>query len=161
MVANGIDAPLKGLDVAVEAVRQARSEVSDMGLILLGSWIDPRRIERLPAFCDVRGPVSRQTVSEVLRGAGCCVLPSIWEEFGYVGLEALAAGTPLVCGDLPAFTQLASDGIVLARDRTPAGFTDAVCRAVEIGTFEFPPDCRASDAVPRITALYERLILGE
>lgn len=155
MVANTIDAPRKGLDIAIESVRAAREQVAEMRLILLGSWVDRARIGTLPSFCEAHGEVSADAVAEALRSAGCCLLPSLWEEYGFAGLEALAAGTPLVCGPLPAFSGLESDGIVVVPARTPDSFAEALVRAIEIRQFTFPRECRASSAVPRILETYE------
>jgi glycosyltransferase involved in cell wall biosynthesis len=96
-------------------------------------------------------------VGELLASSGCCLISSSWEEFGYSGLEALAAGTPLACPPLPGFEGLASDGIVVAERRDPQSLATAIRRALEVEWFEFPVSCRSSVALPRIERLYREL----
>jgi glycosyltransferase involved in cell wall biosynthesis len=158
MVASTLDDRGKGLELAIEAVSWARSSVPDMRLVLVGGWADHARVSTLPAFCEVSGLVPRERVAERLRGAGCCLMPSRWEEFGYAGLEALAAGTPLVCGQLPGFANLRTEGVVIARKRSPEAFGGAICKALELQAFAFPDQFRASSAAARLVRLYETVI---
>jgi glycosyltransferase involved in cell wall biosynthesis len=154
MIANGMDSPRKGVDLAVEAVRHARARVRGIRLVLVGAWHDPARMQRLPDFCDARGRLPRRDVRELLRGAGCCIVPSRWEEFGYVGLEALAAGTPVVCGPLPGLTGRGTTGVLVAPVREAAVFAERLLAALALDGFEYPLEARASWAVPRILEVY-------
>lgn len=158
MVAGRLDDRRKGLALAIEAVARARRTLPDLRLVLIGGWRDGNLQRDLPSFCEVRGRLSRIEVADELRAAACCILPSMWEEFGYVGLEALAVGTPLVCGQLPAFTDLDADaGVVIARRRDRDVFARAIRDALDVGSFQFPDRFRASTAVQRIKHLYEQV----
>jgi glycosyltransferase involved in cell wall biosynthesis len=154
LVANGIESPRKGLDLAIAAVGRARKAGLEMRLVLIGSWHDPRRIDTLPEFCDAWGRVPQHQVRAALRGAGCCIVPSRWEEFGYAGLEALAAGTPVVCGRLPGLTGLGTTGVLAAQSRDPAAFASRLLEAVALREFRYPSEARASCAVPRLLDVY-------
>lgn len=112
---------------------------------------------RLPSHCVALGLCSPEEVSELLGASGCCVISSRWEEFGYSGLEALAAGTPLACTPLPGFEGLGSDGIVVAGRRDPASLAEAIRTALEIESFDFPVSCRSSVAIPQLEKLYFEL----
>jgi glycosyltransferase involved in cell wall biosynthesis len=73
--------------------------------------------------------VSRQDLVECYRKATVCVVPSLWENFPYVVLEAMACGTPVVaarCGGLPELVQDGRTGILVGPD-DPEGFADAIC----------------------------------
>jgi glycosyltransferase-like protein len=61
---------------------------------------------------DVRitGPLEDAELEELYRAADVFALPSTKEGFGLVGLEALAAGLPLVASDLPVFRTFLADG---------------------------------------------------
>lgn len=48
------------------------------------------------------------------------------EIFGIVLLEAMAAGTPVVCSDLPAFRAVAGDSALYAATGNPASLAAAV-----------------------------------
>ena len=156
MVANYLDHPRKNLDVAVEAVRIVRQRRPDVRLVLVGGWLADERRRALPGHCDVAGRLSSSDVATVLSEAGCCLLPSVWEEFGYAGLEALARGSPLVCGPLPAFEDF-SEGVVVSESLHPKGFARAVESALDGEPFVFPSVFRESTVVPRIVALYRSI----
>jgi glycosyltransferase involved in cell wall biosynthesis len=155
MVANGLDAPRKGLELALDAVALVRRVRPEVRLTLVGSWVDPRRPDQLPDYCDVTGPLPRQQVLELLPGFGCCVLPSLWEEFGYGALEALGAGVPLACAPGLGFTGLSGGGIFAAGRRQPQALADQVLLALDVRDFEFPSECRAAHALGRLVDLYE------
>ena len=154
MVANGIDSARKGMELAIDAVRAARKRLPDMRLVLIGYWNDPAGMNALPDFCDARGLLAPDAVRDALRGAGCCIVPSLWEEFGYAGLESLAAGTPVVCGPLPGLVGLQTTGVLVSGMREPEAFARLLVEAVALESFEFPTEARASTAVPRILDVY-------
>jgi glycosyltransferase involved in cell wall biosynthesis len=157
MIANSLDGPRKNLPLAVETMREVRDRFPRARLILVGDWIDETARKALPAFCVASGRIPRDELPALLSRAGCCILPSVWEEFGYVGLEALAAGAPLVCGPgARGFHDLDTNGVIVTRSYDPRAFASAVGEAITLRDFRFPSACRASDAVPRILATYDR-----
>jgi len=159
MVANHFDDPRKNLDLAIEAVGRVRAGAPDLRLILVGGWLSAERRAALPDFCEATGRLDPREVARVLQSAGCCVLPSVWEEFGYAGLEALANGAPLVCGPMPAFADLSS-GVFVSESLEPQDFAEAIGRALSSTGFEFPRECRASSVLPALVALYETVSAG-
>ncbi len=155
LVAGTLDMPRKGLDLALEAVATARVTAPELRLILVGDWEDDERRRSLPDFCEARGRLTPEEVRDSFRSAGCCLIPSLWEEFGYSGLEALAAGVPLACAPLPGFEGLSGGGVFMAETRGGDDLARQIVAALEVPTFEFPSECRSSEAIRRITALYE------
>jgi glycogen(starch) synthase len=158
MVARNLDFARKGLDLAVAAVAIARRRIPGLRLRLVGGWDDDRARAALPDFCDAVGVVDAAAVRRELRAAGCAILPSTHEEVGYAGLEALAAGTPLVSAPLPAFAGAAVDGLVLVEERTPEAFAAAIERALGAGDVRFPDEWRASSAVAAIDRVYRKVV---
>ena len=156
MVANYLDHPRKNLDLAVEAVRVLRERRPDVRLVLVGGWLSDERRGRLPGFCEAVGRLSSCEVLLLLGRSGCCLLPSMWEEFGYSGLEALAAGSPLVCGPLPAFEEVA-EGVVVFDSLESQAVARALEGALELRPFRFPELFRESAVVPRIVDLYRSI----
>jgi glycosyltransferase involved in cell wall biosynthesis len=156
-IARWLDAPRKGLDLAIAATSLLAAEMPGLRLQLVGGWREPAMAGRLPPHCVALGLRGPEEVSELLAASGCCLISSRWEEFGYSGLEALAAGTPLACTPLPGFEGLGSDGIVVAGRRDPAALAEAIRRALEIESFDFPVSCRSSVAIPRLEKLYFEL----
>ena len=156
MVAGKLDLERKDLNLALEAVARVRETVADARLVLVGGWLDSNRPDSLPDFCEAHGLLASEDVRATLGAAGCCLVPSLWEEFGYAGLEALAAGAPVVSAPLPAYEGLSGGGVFMAETRDPARLAEQIAAALAATSFEFPAECRSSVAVPRILDLYER-----
>jgi len=112
--------PLKGVDVAVEAL--AELDIDDARLLIIGgsSGIEGddevRKIEKLIAD---RGLVDRvsmvppqphHVLSTYYRAADLCLVPSRSESFGLVALEAAACGTPVVASDVGGLRTLVEEG---------------------------------------------------
>lgn len=55
------------------------------------------------------GAVPYQEILRFYRGARALVFPSFIETFGHPLLEAMAAGTPVIASDIPAFREIAED----------------------------------------------------
>jgi glycosyltransferase involved in cell wall biosynthesis len=160
MVANVVDDPRKGVELAIAAVAEVQRDLPGLRLVLVGDWSGRIRHDSLPSFCEVTGHLSREDVASTLGGARCCILPSRWEEFGFVGLEALAVGTPLVCGPLPAFDEMTGGGVCRASERSAAALSEQIRRAFALESFDYPTECLASTAVPRTIDVYEHARYG-
>jgi glycosyltransferase involved in cell wall biosynthesis len=157
MVAGSLDDRRKGLDLAIATVRLMRESDESIRLTLVGGWSDPRRASRLPDFCDALGPMPSGALAAVMNRAGCVLVPSVFEEFGYVGLEALAAGTPVACAPLPGFEGLSTDGLRVAARRDAFELAAAASSALDLEGFEYPDACRASVAIEQIERLYHAI----
>ena len=55
----------------------------------------------------ITGWVPREQIRELLRTAWAVIQPSTFEGFGLPVLEAMAAGVPLACSDIPPFREIA------------------------------------------------------
>ena len=150
MAAGALDLPRKGLELALAACERVRATVPEMRLVLIGAWVDEARRAALPEFCEARGRVSRDEVAAAFAAAGCVLVPSLWEEFGYVGLEALASGTPVVCTPGVPYGGLSGGGVFQAATATAEALADQIRAALAVEDFEYPAECRASVAVPQL-----------
>ncbi len=88
----------KGVNVLIRAAREVDAEFIICGD---GRLLEPMR--RLARRCGVNGRVSfkgwisSERLAEELANASVVVVPSLWPEpFGLVGIEALAAGRPVI-----------------------------------------------------------------
>ncbi len=70
------------------------------------------RLGRSVAFA---GFVGEQDLPALVAAAQCVVVPSIYEPFGLVALEAAAAGTPLVVADVGGLRELVERGVAALR----------------------------------------------
>jgi len=69
----------------------------------LGSLLEDSRIRILD-------PVSRAQLPEAYRSATVCVVPSLWEGFGYVAAEAMACGAAVIASRIGGLAEIIEDG---------------------------------------------------
>ena len=67
-------------------------------------------------------------VHGLYRRAAAVVCPSVYEGFGLPLVEAMAAGAPLVCSDIPVFREVAADAAVFAPPDDAAAWAGALAR---------------------------------
>jgi len=130
--------PLKGLDVAIEALARSRHE--DAVLVAVGgaSGIDGDReashahelVARFGLQDRVRfvPPQPHHLLSTYYRAADVCVVPSRSESFGLVALEAAACGTPVVAAAVGGLRTLVDHGRTgfLVDERDPAWYAASI-----------------------------------
>ena len=132
--------PLKGVDVAVEALAALGPGYDDARLLVVGgaSGADGQReLQRLAAAVRAHGlsrrvhlvaPQPHHLLSTYYRAADVCLVPSRSESFGLVALEAAACGVPVVAADVGGLRSLVEDGRTGLRisERSPARYAAAV-----------------------------------
>ncbi|UJX42037.1 glycosyltransferase [Desulfovibrio sp. JY] len=62
----------------------------------------------------------------LLKAAGCFLMPSHYESFGQVAVEAMASGLPVVAYDLPIYREIFPTGMVKTPLEDTRAFADAV-----------------------------------
>jgi len=122
----------KGLEVLVEAM----ADISDLGatLVVAGSGPEKRSARALARRLGVQvewlGRISEADKPRIYRSADVYCAPALGgESFGIVLIEAMAAGTPVVCSDLSAFRAVTAGAAELAPPGDPDALADAL-RAV-------------------------------
>ncbi len=84
-----------------------------------------RRAERLGVADRVELLGPRRDVADILRRGDLLVLPSLYEAFPLVALEAMASGVPVLLGDFPGANEIMGDGGRLAA-RSGVAIAEAV-----------------------------------
>lgn len=154
VVATDLASTRKNVQLAIRAVEGVRRSGLPLELVLIGG-----RSESLvlPEFCRPVGPKRPEEVAAILREATCLILPSLYEEFGYVGLEALAAGCPLVVGPLDAYVGISSPSVIV-RPLEPTSFVDGILEASRLTDIPFPGAFREDAALDRLLKLYDGVV---
>jgi glycosyltransferase involved in cell wall biosynthesis len=102
----------KAVDVALRALRT----LEGLDLVLAGDGPDADKLRALAGELGLEGrarflgPQPRATVFELLRAGDAVVLPSKWENFPHVLVEALAVGTPVIATAAGGVTEIVRDG---------------------------------------------------
>ena len=107
--------PRKGFKILLEAFEIVADEMPDVRIVVAGPGDAEAGLSGLRDDLHDRvrflGRVSDVGKAEMLRGAGVYVAPNTGgESFGIVLLEAMAARTPVVASDLPAFLRVLDFG---------------------------------------------------
>jgi D-inositol-3-phosphate glycosyltransferase len=140
--------PLKGLDVLLEAIaimrRKGFYEKHPFCLAVIGGDPDAtedkissemakirdiRKDLLLDNFVTFLGKKSQDTLPYYYSAAELVIVPSHYESFGMVALEAMACGTPVVASQVGGLAFLIQDGIT--GFHVPVGDPEALCDRIQ------------------------------
>ncbi len=111
--------PLKGVDILINAAALLESDVECTVLIVGGDESSRAQVSRLRELARTRGIANRVAfVGAVDHGvlplyysaADVCVVPSHYESFGLVAVEAMASGLPVVASRVGGLARTVKDG---------------------------------------------------
>jgi glycosyltransferase involved in cell wall biosynthesis len=105
----GVDFDRKGGAVLLDAWPLVRRQIADAELVIAGPKRQPRR--RLPPGVVWVGRVDRSALEELYRSASVFVLPSLFEPWGHVFLEAMGYGLPCIGTSCCAMPEIIDDGV--------------------------------------------------
>jgi D-inositol-3-phosphate glycosyltransferase len=150
--------PLKGLDVLIEAMgrfcQHSHIEQKKLDLAIIGGepevspevmTVEMARLKELREKYGVKdmvtflGKRAQDTLPYYYSAAETVVVPSHYESFGMVALEAMACGTPVVASQVGGLAFLVKDGIT--GYTVPVGDPEALC--CRLKSLMSDPDLRA------------------
>ncbi|NJK74371.1 MAG: glycosyltransferase family 1 protein [Oscillatoriales cyanobacterium RU_3_3] len=136
--------PRKGIETLVRAVNlSSLRDRADLKLIIGGGWregeSDGKERDRIDSIVrelgmseitSFPGGLSREILPAYYAAADVCVVPSHYEPFGLVAIEAMACGTPAVASDVGGlkFTVVPEETGLLAPPKNEAAFASAIDR---------------------------------
>jgi glycosyltransferase involved in cell wall biosynthesis len=136
--------PRKGIETLVRAVGQSKLRGSKKLHLIIGGGsrpgqsdgIERERIEGIVAelgmndFTTFPGRIGDDLLPAYYAAADVCVVPSHYEPFGLVAIEAMACGTPVVASDVGGlqFTVIPEETGLLAPPQDEAAFAEAIDR---------------------------------
>lgn len=139
--------PLKGLETLVRAVSILRDQgvcnCADLALSIIGGNPDDpaaqnAEMERIKALrmelglikmVTFLGARAQDTLPDYYSAAEAVVMPSHYESFGMVALEAMACGTPVIASEVGGLAFLVQDGVTgfHVPDRDPEKLAERIC----------------------------------
>jgi len=122
----------KGADVLIEAARSL-TDVIDVRIIG-SSVVGKRQDVVLPANVSLLGWRERGQIEAHLQEADLVVVPSRWEAFGLVALEAMRAFKPVIASRVGALPEIVEDGVtgVLCEAASVQALVTALRQAIKL-----------------------------
>src|SRR6476661_71307 len=135
--------PRKGIETLVRAVSLSAAPKADLKLIIGGGWrageSDGKERDRIGSIVEelglsditsFPGALSRDILPGYYAAADVCVVPSHYEPFGLVAIEAMACGTPVIASDVGGlkYTVVPQETGLLAPPKNEAAFAEALDR---------------------------------
>lgn len=106
--------PQKGVDVLLQAFALLAGAHPDARLVLVGDGAERAALEALSARLGLADRVTfagwQPDAARLMPAADVVAMPSRWEGFGLVALEAMAAGRALVASRVSALPEIVVDG---------------------------------------------------
>jgi glycosyltransferase involved in cell wall biosynthesis len=122
----------KGYDLLVE---MAKSLTELVDVRILGSSVVSKQSEfELPSNVTLLGWANRTEIEAQLEAADLVIIPSRWEAFGLVALEAMRAAKPIVAFRVGALPEIIEDGVtgVLSSPVSAQSLIEGVQKAVQL-----------------------------
>lgn len=133
----GTPQPRKNISVLIEAMKILREKYNseDIKLVIAGNRnahnFDPE-IDRAVKKYSLQektifpGWIAEEHKPALLQAASCFVFPSLYEGFGIPILEAMAAGTPVVCSDIPVHREIGGGEALFCDPRNSQKFAENI-----------------------------------
>lgn len=127
--------PRKNLGAVLSAFERVAASDAELTLVIAGGsgWGERATAERVTASpvgdrVVLAGHVDDAQLLALYRAARCFVLPSRYEGFGLPVLEAMAAGTPVICSDRTSLPEIAGGAAILVSPDGVEELADAIAR---------------------------------
>ena len=125
--------PVKGVPYLLEALAHLKANREDFVLNIVGDGPNKSEYEALAHELRLRNVVrfhglkTKQEVAELMKRCDFFVLPSLFETFGVVLIEALACGKPVIATDIGGPSEIVTEEVgKLVPPRDPEALTEVI-----------------------------------
>ncbi len=127
--------PYKNLEVVLKALKIIRSQNPNLSLQLLVSsarGVFLKRFESLVRAYNlddlviIGGYIPNEELSLIFKKALAYVFPSLSEGFGIPGLNAMAAGLPVIASDIPVFREIYGEAALFFDPHSPVALVEKI-----------------------------------
>jgi glycosyltransferase involved in cell wall biosynthesis len=125
--------PEKGVDVAIRAIAEARRQGSSVRLEVIGDGPELPVLQELAqrelpdSLCVFVGALNPDLALARMGLADAVIVPSVWSEpAGFVVLEAMALGVPVIATDAGGIPEIARGAALLAARSDAAAFARVI-----------------------------------
>ncbi|MBK8175853.1 MAG: glycosyltransferase family 4 protein [Rhodospirillales bacterium] len=122
----------KGLDLLLRAME--RLQDTPIRLHVIGSWVHDDRTLQPPDNVNILGWMPRTQLDTYYASADGVVMPSRWEGFGLVAIEAMRNGTSVIASDrgaLPELIENGRTGYIFSLDENDLNDLEGVLRGLD------------------------------
>lgn len=125
--------PHKNIDRLIRAYAKRKRDYKLVIAGMRGFYTEQieKLIAELGASVELAGWIPREELLRLYEHARAFVYPSTFEGFGMPVLEAMAAGVPLACADIPVLREVAGDRALYFDPMDEDAIADALDRVVE------------------------------
>ena len=126
------DVPLKGLKFLIEAMTEIIEEIPEAHLMVLGRAKEKGDIAKLISRLNLeekisfRSGLSQSEVVSLYSSSHICVIPSLYEGFGFGAGEAMACGLPLISTQSGGLKEVIGQDAVIIEARSSKAIVKAV-----------------------------------
>jgi glycosyltransferase involved in cell wall biosynthesis len=121
----------KGWDVLCEAAQQVRARLPGAIFVVVGEGDERARLTARPSCRNIRFVGYRSAASSLLGAFDVLVMPSRYEAFGRVAVEAMLAGVPIVASAVQALPEVLDEHAVLVPPDDSAALAQAIVALAE------------------------------
>ncbi len=147
----------KGFQVLARAMQHVRGRFPDVRCTIAGrgSYLPELQtqidVEGVSDLIELPGFLADDVLRRLVQRAGCVVIPSLYEPFGVVALEALAAGAPLVVARTGGLAELieGTDAGLSFEPGNPEDLAGCIERVLSSPTLAQDLSVQATDLVQR------------
>ena len=124
----------KGFDIGLEAVSLIKGQLREY--VIVGSGEEKSQLIRIAESLGISQKVRfvgyQNCIEEYLTNANLLLIPSRWEGFGLVAIEALSAGIPIVAANIDGLNEvlLGCKAAYIVEKHNPLEFAEGIKKAI-------------------------------